>query len=743
MPLRTTYRLTRPGPPARTLLRPRVRYADWRWVKLGDDWLVEVDDDALEALKPRAPEVVSRVECVFTIGQEAQATALWQRAVALCAPKSDAADEHDADGLDDRSLLALLSTEFGAESSHDWQRADDTISIKSRVIVDATWCSADRATQVQTFPVERALSVARMLWRDDRSLACKLLRAFVLEDLPPVSDTDFLIAAHKLEDLDPDLRAMVESVKLGVTHTSALTIREYQRIGAVFALGLGKRALIADAPGVGKSLAAIATLRAGDVRDHTPALIVAPASVLTSWRDEIQRWAPSLHPVVVDGATIAPPIPGRVWIVSWSRLHRVAPTVVRGGCRFFVGDEFHYAKSGSSIRSRAAAYLAAHVPYMLALTGTPIENRVDDLWNVLRMLQPDVWPDREPFVARYGSKRWRPIGQNVIFDEDRDGMLPELRAALKTVMVRRRKTDVLADLPEKTRVAVAVDLPGDARRAYDAAEADMPSVIAASLRRQRAREAVGYVKQGHNVHQVLAHLNAQGVAITATQMQMLALAVMGHLRRFVGQAKIGPAVSWIEDFVPSGESLVVFVAHRVVGDGICAALERRKVRHGRIDGSVSVEDRGALVKAFQAGKIQVLVCGIRAANTGITLTRASHVLIVERDLVPAVEEQAVDRCHRLGQKSAVTAYFLMARNTIDDRLGDIAETKERVAGEVLGAEDVSDAEGEMDGMDARIAASSIGALAVQWFARRVSSIVRGGVDLTITVEDVKAAWSDR
>lgn len=397
------------------------------------------------------------------------------------------------------------------------------------------------------------------------------------------------------------------------------------------------------------------------------------------------------------------------------------------------------AKNQNADRAAALAQLATAVPYFLALTGTPLENRAEDLWHVLHLIDPDGWPDHGGFVRLYGNRKRREIHGRVFHDDQNESMLPELRVALRGVMIRRLKTDVLADLPEKTRTLVAVDLPVAARAAYDAAEAEMPAIVASSLRSARAKDACALIRRGLPVAAAIERVNA--TAITQTQLSMLAFVVLGHLRRLVGQAKIGPAVAWIEDFAATGQPLVVFVAHRMVGDGIQAALMRKRIKWARIDGSVKPEDRGAIVSAFQAGQIQVVVCGIRSASTGITLTRASHMLIVERDLVPAVEEQAEDRLHRLGQRAAVNIYYLTANDTIDDRLNTIAATKRRIGDIVLGAETVAEADAEMDAADPRLQKSQVGGLAVAWFARRVEGILSSGVDDGVTVDDVRAAWN--
>ncbi len=301
--------------------------------------------------------------------------------------------------------------------------------------------------------------------------------------------------------------------------------------------------------------------------------------------------------------------------------------------------------------------LASGIKHVIALTGTPIINRPVEAFTLLQALRPDEYDNFFSYAKRYCGAEKTQYG----WDFSGCTNAPELRERLKDVMVRRTKDQVLTDLPAKRRVTIDVELTN--RDDYDAVQ-------------EAAEEALQEAVESRNAGEALRILN--------------------QLRRLAGQGKVGPAIEWIEEFVAGGGSLIVFAHHKDILDAVQAALGEAGVTCVRVDGDVPVAARQAAVDAFQAGTAQVFLGTPGAAGVGLTLTKAQDVLFIERQWTPALEEQAEDRAHRIGQKGSVTAWYLVAAESIDDRFNALVEKKRAVIGAVMDGKDLAD-QGEDEG----------------------------------------------
>jgi SNF2 family DNA or RNA helicase len=337
-----------------------------------------------------------------------------------------------------------------------------------------------------------------------------------------------------------------------------------------------------------------------------------------------------------------------------AHLDRLAERVPRA----VVFDESHYCKQPTAKRTKAAMKLSKAVHpdgLRLALTGTPVLNQPRELTAQLRLI------DR---LKDFGSGA--ELARRFKGPESHDRLHWHLRAR---GFVRRLKQDVLPQLPAKRRVDVPLELKDPAE--YRLAEKD----VIAWLRTQPLD---------------LSELDAKiAAALRAEQ-----LVRMNHLRRLAARGKLPGALAWIESFLASGEALVVFAQHREVQE---AVLERFPgALH--ILGDDSATQRDDAVRRFQAGAHvdierpaeRLIVCSMRAASQGITLTRASNVAFLELDWTPAMHDQAEDRCHRIGQEDAVTAWYLLCPGTIDDEMSDILQTKRGVIDAVVDGNQLPD-----------------------------------------------------
>lgn len=405
-------------------------------------------------------------------------------------------------------------------------------------------------------------------------------------------------------------------------------LRAFQRedVNSIKAARL--RALLASAPGTGKTPIAVRALAETHKRS-LPAAVICPASVTLNWKREIKKWAPGIRVVLVETSDSKLPRPSgpTIYVMSWALLDARWADLIHVGIRTIVADEAHYAKNPDALRSQALYQVTRSAKGVLLLTGTPIVNTRDEL----RVL-------------------------NNLLGED-------------PLMIRRLIEDVAPDIPEKKRSYLHVRLREKDQKEYDKADEDFE----AWLRREKEK-LLGEGMAEYEVERVLA---------------AEALAKIGYLRRLSGVCKVPAAADWISRAVRIGEPVVVFVEHQDVLRKLTKSLKRQRIRHCVVEGSTSSKKRQEMIDAFQRNEYPVFI-GTKAAKEGITLTAARHLLFVERFFTSADEEQAEDRIRRIGQSHQTTIWYLHAMGTVDDRLDAIVQSKRRVIRTAIGAADIAE-----------------------------------------------------
>jgi hypothetical protein len=417
----------------------------------------------------------------------------------------------------------------------------------------------------------------------------------------------------------------------GVPEKLGGELQPFQWAGVRYVLD-ARRVFLSDEQGLGKTVQALAALEADDAY---PAIVVCPASLKLNWLRETKRWLPHRSVEVVEGG-VAVPKTGDITIVNYEVVGKHFETLARLKPKAVIVDESHYCKNPRAKRTQAVRKLAEAVQrggLRVALTGTPVLNHAEELISQLRIIG-----------------RLDEFGSGARFSRQFQGVLTEERLhwhLRRSCFVRRLKSEVLPQLPAKRQTIVPVSL--DNEREYRVAERD----VVEWLRSQPLE---------------LGDLNAK---IAAT-LRAERLAQLGALQRLAARGKLNAALAWIHDFLASGEPLVVFARHREVQE---AVLERfPDALH--LFGRDSLQEREASVQSFQnPDGPQLIVCATRVASQGITLTRASNVAFLELEWTPALHDQAEDRCHRIGQRDAVTAWYLLAANTIDETMAELIERK--------------------------------------------------------------------
>jgi SWI/SNF-related matrix-associated actin-dependent regulator 1 of chromatin subfamily A len=458
------------------------------------------------------------------------------------------------------------------------------------------------------------------------------LRTYAVDVAPAAGEVlERLRGEHDAAIADVRRSRATSGPSLAVEPALGGELEPFQRAGVAYALA-ARRTFLADEQGLGKTVQALAALEADGAY---PALVVCPASLKLNWLRETERWLPHRSATVVSGTgTVAPR--ADVTILNYEIVHAHRTRLALRRPQALVLDESHYVKNPRARRTRAVRRLAEQLPpgaLRLALTGTPVMNHPEELIAQLRILG-----------------RLEEFGSGARFARRFQGAGAEERIhwhLRRTCFVRRVKRDVLPQLPAKRRVMVPVAL--DNEREYRLAEDD----VIAWLREQPLD---------------LSELDRK----VAAALRAERLAQLNALRRLAARGKSAAALAWIEDFLASEEPLVVFSGHREVQQ----LLLERFPDALHLVGRDSLARREAAVRAFQsAGGPQLLVCATRVGGQGITLTRASNVAFLDLEWTPALHDQAEDRCHRIGQHDAVTAWHLLAADTIDETMIELIARK--------------------------------------------------------------------
>jgi SNF2 family DNA or RNA helicase len=447
----------------------------------------------------------------------------------------------------------------------------------------------------------------------------------------------------------------------------------FQAAGVSYALANG-RTLIADEMGLGKTIQAIATVQAANAY---PALVVVPAVVKLNWKREWHKWVPDATVAVASGRT--PPEcfvfsdPGKtVLVVNYDILEGWTPTLGKMGFASIVLDESHYVKNSKAKRSKAAKKLAKDIPLRLLLTGTPVLNRPVELvsqLDIAGLIQHFGGP--WSFLKRYCDAHQTQYG----WDFSGASHLDELHDKLRQVgYVRRTKAQVLSELPAKRRATVPVELADRERyaealrslRRWCREKVESDTELMALL------EDLDPSEQERRV-EVLAELKQRRME------QAEALTKIEALKQVAAEEKLPEVLAWISNFLDSGEKLVVFAHHKHIVQRLISHLHAQGTYAVYIVGDTPMDARQAAVDSFQNDdNCRVLVGNIQAAGVGITLTAASNVAFVELPWRPGDLDQAEDRCHRIGQTDSVTAWYLLAADTIDEMIARMLDDKRTV-----------------------------------------------------------------
>lgn len=421
----------------------------------------------------------------------------------------------------------------------------------------------------------------------------------------------------------------------------------YQKEGVAFIESRNGRALLGDEMGLGKTIQALAWLELHP--EKRPVIIVCPAHLKFNWAKEAKTGLSRKTNIEILQGTSPSPVKGEIIIINYDILVHWIDALKEIQPQVLVFDEGHYIKSNKAQRTKAVKKLAKGIPHVIAISGTPIVNRPVEGFNIIQVVNKEIFPSYWDYTHTYCDAKHNGFGWDFSGASNKEKLHKILT---DTVMIRRKKADVLPDLPDKLYSFIPMEV--DNEREYFQAEQDFIRF----LRKEKGEEVARKAKNAEH------------------------LVKIEGLKQLAVKGKMGQAITWIKNFLEeNGDKLVVFAVHKAV---VNALMEEFKDIAVKVDGSQNATQRNAAVEVFQNNpEIKLFVGNIQAAGTGLTLTAASSVAFLELPWTPGELVQAEDRCHRIGQKDTVNIYYLLAGSTIETEIAQLLDEKRKVLEAVL------------------------------------------------------------
>lgn len=445
----------------------------------------------------------------------------------------------------------------------------------------------------------------------------------------------------------------------------------YQKAGIEFGIR-NAGVLIADEPGLGKTIQAIGIINKDT--NMKKILIVCPATLKINWLRELRKWLTRFYSISIADSALA--FCSDIVIINYEQVSKYQQLIHTKKWDMLIADECHLMRNRNTLRARyIVGYPEENIPPVKAarrilLTGTPILNRAKELWALISYLNPKVWSSYDKFAQQFCQKQDHEFGDYDDGSSNLDTLQTQLRA---TVMIRRRKADVLKQLPPKFREIVEIQT--DSRQTLALIEQEhnlvynMQQDLAAA---ENAAKAAYDHQAWQEYEQILNHFHTT---------KKHSLGEISRVRHQIALEKVPMVIAYINDTLECTDKVVVFAHHQDVISSIAQAFGNSAVI---ISGNQSLQAKQDAIDSFQnQSNIKVCVASILAAGTGITLTASHHVLFAELDWVPANVTQAEDRCHRISQTQPVIVKHLILNNSLDVKIAQKIIAKQKIYEEAL------------------------------------------------------------
>lgn len=458
---------------------------------------------------------------------------------------------------------------------------------------------------------------------------------------------------ESLRDFEPELPSNLQA------ELRSYQLEGYNWLSRLHAWGVG--ACLADDMGLGKTVQAIALLL--NVASKGPTLIVAPSSVCANWHKEIQRFAPVLNTLnlglsssreeVIQGLNAFD-----VLVVSYGLLQSNPDMLSRVPWNAVVLDEAHAIKNMQTIRSKAVMKLDAQ--FKLITTGTPIQNHVGELWNLFQFINPGLLGSYDSFTKKFVQG---------VDEVDTMAKRRALNRYIAPFILRRNKSDVLDDLPSKTEITMTIEQSEGEKALYEA------------LRQKAVDELEASDVDGGGHIKLLAQLSKLRMASCNPRL----VETGSHLP----SSKMQALEDLVDNLLESRHKALVFSQFTKHLALVKEMLDAKGITYQYLDGGTSIKNREKAIIDFQSGKSDLFLISLKAGGVGLNLTAADYVIHMDPWWNPAVEDQASDRAHRIGQTRPVTVYRLVAEGTIEEKIVKLHHAKRGLADDLLAGTDKS------------------------------------------------------
>ena len=468
----------------------------------------------------------------------------------------------------------------------------------------------------------------------------------------------------KSENLKEVLKEIHKSYKLNpqAPHNLQATLRNYQLKGYRWMMRLdswGAGACLADDMGLGKTIQTIAVLL--NKAKKGASLVLAPTSVISNWKNEIERFAPSLHTVMLNemdsdtrAAEVKKASANDVLLVTYGIVCTETDILSKKTWNVVCLDEAHTIKNRETKTAQAVYLLNSETK--IALTGTPLQNHLGELWSLFNFINPGMLGSYESFRQRFVI----PIENG---DKERQQLL---RRIVLPFILRRTKKEVVKELPEKTEIIYKVELSPEEIHTYE--------YIRNKAKRQLEEE----------------HKVSVSVLAEITKLRLAACAI-GLVRKELNfhSSKLEQMMHLVNEIYQGNNRILIFSQFTSFLKMVKERLDEEKIDYLYLDGTTTMKQREDMVKRFQNGEGGIFIISLKAGGLGLNLTGANYVIHMDPWWNPAIEQQATDRAYRIGQNQEVTVYHLIASHTIEEKILRLHQTKRDLSDSLLEGADVS------------------------------------------------------
>ena len=470
----------------------------------------------------------------------------------------------------------------------------------------------------------------------------------------------------------------------------------FQKAGIKYAIGKDS-VLIGDEMGLGKTIQGMGIV---EYKQAYPCLVMCPSIAKINWKREIEAWLPNRTVQIINGGKGKEQYDTDFVIINYDIIAKRADGLVDAEFQSLIADESHYLKNGRSKRGKKAVDIVYGnkeedlpkfkrvneentpkkiIPLRILMSGTPIPNKPFELVNQLRVIgKLSQFGGFGGFTNRYCDPQPSRFG----VDYSGSANIEELNKRMREkFMVRRKKKDVLTELPDKIQTVLNVNISN--RAEYNRAVADVITFAGElAIKKQEFLDSLSELTEGEREERIDEYKKDKERSAERAKV----LVKIEVLKQVCVKGKMKSIKEWVNNFLETtDEKLVIFAHHREVVDLLADEFDALTIKGGS-----GYKNRQKAIDDFQMGDTRVIVCSMLASGVAITLTASSNVLFVEQGWNPAQHDQASDRCHRIGQKNAVNVYYMNGRETIDEWIYDLIEQKRKVIDGVIDGEEIKE-----------------------------------------------------